>query len=55
MVVANDVYDAESGFGVDTNRVTMLFPDGREQALPLMSKDHVASVVMERVVSQLLI
>ena len=32
-IVANDVTAPGAGFGVDTNRVTVLFRDGREQAL----------------------
>lgn len=33
VIVANDVTAPGAGFGVDTNRVTVLFRDGREQAL----------------------
>jgi phosphopantothenoylcysteine decarboxylase/phosphopantothenate--cysteine ligase len=49
LIVANDISSDDAGFGVDTNRVTLLFPDGRTDALPLMSKDEVAAVVMEKV------
>ena len=55
MVVANDIHDADAGFGVDTNRVTLLFPDGREEPLPLMSKERVAMEVMQRVAAHILI
>ena len=41
-IVANDVTSKGSGFGTDTNRVTLIFPDGRREALPLLSKDAVA-------------
>ena len=41
-VVANDVTAPGSGFGVKTNRVTLVFPDGTVEVLPLMSKDAVA-------------
>ncbi len=55
LVVANDIFARDSGFGVDTNRVTLLFPDGREEALPMMSKEQVAVEIMERLVPYLLI
>ena len=42
LVVANDVTQPGAGFGVETNRVTFVFPDGRIEALPLMSKLAVA-------------
>jgi phosphopantothenoylcysteine decarboxylase/phosphopantothenate--cysteine ligase len=46
MIVANDISSTDSGFGVDTNRVTLLFSDGKEQALPLMTKDEVAETII---------
>jgi len=49
MVVVNDAREAGAGFGVDTNRVTLLGPDGREEALPLLSKDAVADEILDRV------
>jgi phosphopantothenoylcysteine decarboxylase/phosphopantothenate--cysteine ligase len=49
LIAANNISADDAGFGVDTNRVTLLFPDGRTDALPLMSKDEVAAVVMEKV------
>ncbi len=42
LVVANDVTQPGSGFGVETNRVTFVFPDGRVEPLSLMSKIAVA-------------
>ncbi len=48
MIVANDVSRAESTFGSDTNRVTLVTPDGSEQ-LELMSKDDVAHAIVCRV------
>jgi phosphopantothenoylcysteine decarboxylase/phosphopantothenate--cysteine ligase len=52
-IVANDVSAGDSGFSADTNRVTLLFPDGRVEALPLMSKEAVAGQVLERVAALL--
>ena len=53
LIVANDIGAADAGFAVDTNRVVLLYPDGRSEALPLMSKDEVSQVVMQRVVTLL--
>ena len=47
MIVANDISAPDAGFGVDTNRVTLLFADGRKITLPLMRKAEVAEVVIE--------
>lgn len=41
-VVANDVMAAGCGFGVKTNRVSFVWPDGRIDRHPMMSKDSVA-------------
>ncbi|MFH1907454.1 MAG: bifunctional phosphopantothenoylcysteine decarboxylase/phosphopantothenate--cysteine ligase CoaBC [Chloroflexota bacterium] len=53
MIVANDVSAPDSGFAVDTNRVTLLFADGREESLSLMSKAEVAEAIIERVAAML--
>lgn len=42
LVVGNDVTRADSGFGVTTNRVVFVTPDGAVTRLPLMSKTAVA-------------
>lgn len=53
LIVANDVSVGDAGFGVDTNRVTLLDThDGVEQ-LPVMSKAQVAERVIDRVVELL--
>jgi phosphopantothenoylcysteine decarboxylase/phosphopantothenate--cysteine ligase len=48
LVVANDVAAEGSGFDVDTNQVTLVDAHGSD-ALPLMSKDAVASAILDRV------
>ncbi len=50
LIVANDVSAPDSGFAVDTNRVTLLAADGTVEALPLLSKAEVAERVLEWVV-----
>lgn len=49
MIVANDATEPGAGFGVDTNRVTLVMADGREEVLPLMSKADVADAILDRV------
>lgn len=42
LVVANDVTEEGCGFGTATNRVAFIFPDGRVERLPLLTKRSVA-------------
>ncbi len=49
MLVANDVSAPDAGFGVDTNRVTLLFPNAKEETLPLLSKSEVAETIIAHV------
>ena len=49
LLVANDVAEAGSGFGTDTNRVTILDADGGRAELPLMPKRAVADEILDRV------
>jgi len=53
LIVANDVSAADSGFGVDTNRVILLDAWGDSEPLPLMSKMAVAERVLDRVIKLL--
>ena len=50
LLAVNDVLEPGSGFEVDTNRLTLLYADGRIEALPQMSKQACAEVLMARVV-----
>ena len=54
LIVANDITAADAGFGVDTNRVTLIGPDGAPEPLPVMTKAAVAEIVLDRVVRLLL-
>ena len=49
LLVANDVAEAGSGFGTDTNRVSILAADGSREDLPLLSKRAVADRLLDRV------
>lgn len=48
IVVLNDATEAGAGFEVATNKVTIFSADGASEALPLMSKDEVADVILDR-------
>jgi len=50
LVVANDVTQQGAGFDADTNVVTLFARDGREEALPKMSKRDVAHRILDEVV-----
>jgi phosphopantothenoylcysteine decarboxylase/phosphopantothenate--cysteine ligase len=50
-ICANDVSAADSGFAVDTNRVTIIDKTGKAEELPLMPKREVADKILDRVVS----
>ena len=49
LLVANDVAEPGSGFGTDTNRVTILDTAGQRDELPLMPKRAVADRILDRV------
>lgn len=53
LLVANDVAEPGSGFGTDTNRVSILAVDGSRDDLPLMTKREVADRLLDRVVAAL--
>ena len=48
MIVANDVTQQGAGFDADTNIVTLFLRDGREIALPKMSKTDVADRILDQ-------
>jgi len=49
IIVANDITAADSGFGVDTNRVIIIDKKGGVEELPLMSKREVADKILDGV------
>ena len=49
IVVLNDATEPGAGFGVDTNRVTLIDRNGKEEALELMSKIDLAEVLLDRI------
>jgi phosphopantothenoylcysteine decarboxylase / phosphopantothenate---cysteine ligase len=51
LLVANDVAEQGSGFGTDTNRVTIVVPGAPDEEWPLMSKRDVADRLLDRMVA----
>lgn len=46
MIVLNSLQDKGAGFGTDTNKVTLLYPNGVQEGLPLKSKETVADEIV---------
>jgi phosphopantothenoylcysteine decarboxylase/phosphopantothenate--cysteine ligase len=53
MVVLNDAAEPGAGFGVDTNRVTLIDRSGTEEELQLMSKIDLAEILLDRIEAKL--
>jgi phosphopantothenoylcysteine decarboxylase / phosphopantothenate---cysteine ligase len=53
MIVANDISKTDSGFGTETNRVILLFPNTKQESLPLLGKDEVAETILVRLANLL--
>jgi phosphopantothenoylcysteine decarboxylase/phosphopantothenate--cysteine ligase len=49
LIAANDISANDAGFSVETNRITLLYPDGRTESLPLISKTEAAGIIIERI------
>ena len=49
LIVANDITEEGSGFGVDTNRVVLIDRELRAERLPLLSKYAVGHRILDRV------
>ena len=50
LIVANDITDPQSGFGVDTNKVALIGKDLRVEELPLLTKYEVSHRILDRVI-----
>jgi len=51
LIVANDITRADSGFGANTNKVTLIDRDGKIENLPLLSKREVADKILDKVIA----
>jgi phosphopantothenoylcysteine decarboxylase/phosphopantothenate--cysteine ligase len=50
LIVANNILEENSGFGTDTNRVTLIDKQGTPEELNIMSKREVADYILDRLV-----
>ena len=49
MIVLNSLQDKGAGFGVDTNKVTLLYANGTKKGLPLLLKQEVADTIIDSI------
>ena len=49
-IILNSLREEGAGFGVDTNRVTILQADGKQTELPLLSKSAVAEQILDTLI-----
>ena len=50
LIVANDVSAGDSGFAVDTNRVTLIDSSEEIKSLPLLTKPEVAEIIIDHLI-----
>ena len=50
MIVLNSLQDKGAGFGVDTNKVTILYANGTKKDLPLLMKQEVSDAIIDSLV-----
>jgi phosphopantothenoylcysteine decarboxylase/phosphopantothenate--cysteine ligase len=55
IIVGNIVGKPSSGFGADTNKVTLFYKDGTKEPMPLMEKDAVAHILLDRILKKFII
>ena len=53
LIAVNDITAEDSGFGTDTNRVTLIDSEGNIEQLPLMLKYEVARCILDKVAALL--
>jgi phosphopantothenoylcysteine decarboxylase/phosphopantothenate--cysteine ligase len=53
LVVLNNAREPGAGFGVDTNRVTVIRRNGEQEELELMTKTDLADVLLDRIAEEL--
>jgi phosphopantothenoylcysteine decarboxylase/phosphopantothenate--cysteine ligase len=50
MIVGNLIGPEDSGFQSDTNRVTIYYKDGRREPVPVMAKEELAELLLDRII-----
>ena len=48
-IVANNLKESGAGFGTDTNIVSIIEKDGSMKEYPMMTKEEVASVILDKI------
>lgn len=51
LIVLNSLQDKDAGFGFDTNKVTFIDKELKQESLPLLHKNEVAEKIIEKLVS----
>ncbi len=51
LIIANDISSSTSGFSVETNQVALIYPDGRVDQTPLLTKEEIAEIILDKVAS----
>jgi phosphopantothenoylcysteine decarboxylase/phosphopantothenate--cysteine ligase len=51
LIAANRIGETGSGFASDTNRVTLFYKNGHREVLPVMEKDAVAHLLLDRLLT----
>jgi phosphopantothenoylcysteine decarboxylase / phosphopantothenate---cysteine ligase len=49
MIAGNVVGEESSGFGADTNKIKLFFKGGKKEELPLMAKDELSHILLDRI------
>jgi phosphopantothenoylcysteine decarboxylase/phosphopantothenate--cysteine ligase len=49
IIVGNIVGSPDTGFGSDTNSVTLYYSDGTKEPIPMMDKEAVAHILLDRI------
>ena len=52
IIAGNLIGEPSSGFGTDTNTVTLFYKDGTKESLPTMRKDGVAHILLDRIIKR---
>ena len=50
LIVANDILDKNNGFESDTNKVSIIHPNGDVEVVPTMPKYEVANEILDRMI-----
>ena len=50
LIVANDILDKNNGFESDTNKVSIIHPNGDVEVVPTMPKYEVANEILDRII-----